>query len=808
MWVHGDLEIVVFSWSPSRLRRWGALLVLGVLALGLGLVQLDQLRTSDQTHAALEQSQLERERSLGRLSALLALLEGEDVPDERTRRAQGLYDRLHASVADLEHRDSQEARRLREQLNRRSESEAWALVSFLVVLSMMGLVALTVTGRFGRREGHGPTDSGAGAPRATGPPNHGVPESPLQPPRAEKYRAVLELAREGVVIHRGSKLIYANPAASRLLRLDADAAAWSRVYTSKGACCEGECHARRLSVQWEREGERWLDVITQRVSWEGQRMLHSSITDVTEQVRAEQVAKTQLEAEAEAQSKSQMLANMSHELRTPMTGVLGMADLLLQTHHSSEQHRLLTGLRSSADLLLSLLNDVLDFSKLEANALRLEQIDFDLRQAVTTVVQLLDPKAYEKGLVLHCSIDEEVPMAVRGDPARLQQILFNLIGNAIKFTDHGHVQIRVTGRARSGIADLRFEVNDTGIGVSADRIPYLFQRFEQGDPSTHRRFGGTGLGLAICKRLTEMMGGAIGLESEPERGSSFHVELELPVGDASWVAAPPQADTRLRLGWAQGRSLLLAEDQEVNRLMLTMLMEGEGFDVVAVENGAEAVDAARAQRFDIVVMDMHMPVMSGAEATRAIHRLPDGRPPIIIGLTADAVVERRRQYMDVGLDAFLTKPFERNQFAALAFELLEKRGPAAPVPRSASARPSSREALDVKRLEHLRSSVGVRNLDKLLEKFSVQARDEAERLEQALLSGETTDIRYRAHRLAGFAGNFGAVRLAQWAHRVEGDVPVDPMPALDELNRLIEQAVHAVEVWQVAQQTAPDEAVL
>jgi hypothetical protein len=626
-------------------------------------------------------------------------------------------------------------------------------------------------------------------------------------PDRASAEVLIDFAREGIIIHCEFAVVYANAAAQRMLDLDTHPEGWSELFADRRPEIETQfrslpagtshVHVRRLCID---EGRRWLDMMTRPIEWGGRRCLVSSLIDVTDQVRAERAAEQQRVAEAEAKNKEQMLANMSHELRTPMTGVLGMADLLLQSGPSREQRKLLTGLRSSADLLLTLLNDVLDLSKLEANALRLERIDFDLRQAVTTVTQLLSPKASEKALALTVAIDDDVPMAVRGDPARLQQILFNLIGNALKFTDEGQVQVRVTGGERDGMAHLRFEVNDSGIGIPEERIPQLFHRFQQGDESTTRRYGGTGLGLAISKKLTEMMGGEIGVHSQLGRGSTFHVQVCLPVGDPSEVGAPTPLDHRLRLGWAKGRTLLLAEDQDVNRLMLKMLLEGEGFHVTAVEHGAEAVEAMHRQPFDLVVMDMHMPVMSGAEATRAIRRMATERPPIIIGLTADAVVEHRNQYLSVGLDAFLTKPFERNQFAALAYELLTKR--TAPPEPAAAARPSEAEtprgvALDRQRLRHLQESVGTRNLERLLDKFTRQARDEAEQLETALLSGTDADVRYRAHRLAGFAGNFGAVRLAEWARELNAHPEVEPTGALDELNRLVEEAIHAVEHWLV-----------
>lgn len=366
---------------------------------------------------------------------------------------------------------------------------------------------------------------------------------------------------------------------------------------------------------------------------------------------------TQVQAEAASRAKSQFLAVMSHELRTPMTGVIGMIDVLRKTALDARQTEYLAVMRQSADTLLAVLNDILDFSKIEAGQLEIETVAFDLGEAIEGVVRLFAPRAAEKGLPLTFAWPAGAPRRVHGDPVRLRQVLSNLIGNAIKFTAAGRIDVRLADCTVEGErVRFRVEVADTGSGVSAAVRPRLFQMFSQGDSSTNRRYGGTGLGLAICRRLVEAMGGAIGVDdADAGPGAVFWFALALPLAAARPdLAAPsgPHAAPR-------AARVLVAEDVPTNRRLMEAILLHLGHGMAFVENGREAVEAVRRERFDVVLMDMQMPEMDGVEATRAIRALEGAaaRTPIL-GLTADVVPEQRRRFEDAGIDGVLLKPIQ------------------------------------------------------------------------------------------------------------------------------------------------------
>jgi signal transduction histidine kinase/CheY-like chemotaxis protein len=373
----------------------------------------------------------------------------------------------------------------------------------------------------------------------------------------------------------------------------------------------------------------------------------------TQQSRRE-AEEAQRRAEAADRAKTEFLAAMSHEIRTPMTGVLGMAELLAAGDLPAKQRRYAEAIRLSGQHLLSIINDILDFSRIEAGGLELERIDFPLAEPLDQVRQLTEPQALERGLGLRFELDERSPAVVRGDPTRLKQVLFNLVGNGLKFTRAGSVTMRVACRAEDeGRVHLRFEVEDTGVGMTPEQVAALFRPFTQADRSTTRRYGGSGLGLAICKRLVEVMGGRIGVESTPDKGSLFWFDLPFEVGDAS--ASPeravldPTAVAPLRI--------LLGEDIALNQELITEMLSQGGHEVVVANDGEEAVELAARQRFDLVLMDVQMPRMDGIEATRQIRRLP---PPAcdvpIAALTANVMASEREQYLAAGMNRCLTKP--------------------------------------------------------------------------------------------------------------------------------------------------------
>ena len=364
-------------------------------------------------------------------------------------------------------------------------------------------------------------------------------------------------------------------------------------------------------------------------------------------------------AEAGARAKSDFLATMSHEIRTPMNGVMGMLTLLLDTGLTPAQRERATIARNSARRLLTVINEILEFSKLDAGKVELERTPLTLGVLIVGVLDLFGDEAAAKGLSLRAEMDANVPPDIIGDPTRLQQVLVNLIGNAVKFTDRGEVRLRISVEAEApGVADLRFEVCDTGVGIAAEAQDRLFERFTQADSSTTRMYGGSGLGLAICKGLVEVMDGRIGVDSEPGRGSRFWFTVPLVAADAAEFAEDKD-ELEIELP-GPGLRILLADDNPTNQRIVELMLEAYGYIIDIAGNGQEAVNLIRSGLpYDLILMDVQMPVMDGPTATRAIRAMSAPiRTVPIIALTANVLPEQHQSYLAAGMDDFVGKPIE------------------------------------------------------------------------------------------------------------------------------------------------------
>ncbi len=496
-------------------------------------------------------------------------------------------------------------------------------------------------------------------------------------------------------------------------------------------------------------------------------------------------------AKEESKAKSVFLASMSHEIRTPLNAIVGMTDLLNETDLDESQSRYVSILDSASEALLALINDILDLSKIEAGRLELENFQFNLIDMLEKVIDMMSIRCSEKGLVLTLAVDSAVPRIVIGDPTRIRQVLINLVGNAVKFTDAGEIRLEVAPITREADAILlHFAVVDTGIGIPEDRCKHIFESFSQVDSSVSRKYGGTGLGLSICERLIFMMAGRIWVDSTIGAGSSFQFEisLEIPETPDPELLVPTTRDpdaARLldsRVTCIPRLRILLVDDSEHNRIVIQHYLKTSKHEIVPVENGELALTAIKESTFDLVFMDMQMPVMDGYTATAEIRKweIENGlAPKPIIGLTAVALRDEVRATLDAGCTETLTKPVRKAQIV----DIISKYAGRA----SNKAAPDAEEMADPGSGPH---TVRVSSeLEDIVGPYLSDMNEEVEVYRKALAQKDYETIRIHGHRMRGSGGAYGFEQLTDLGRRIEaGAVNHDDAalgPLIDEFTSFL-----------------------
>jgi PAS domain S-box-containing protein len=499
----------------------------------------------------------------------------------------------------------------------------------------------------------------------------------------EAYHTLVEQSLQGLVILQEGRIVFANRALAQMLGTSpqellslSKREVHALVHPDDRTTVWGRYRDRLKGERWPEHYEFravrkngaviWLEVYTKLIEYQGTPAIQATFIDITDRkVVEEALRQAKVAAETATRTKSEFLASMSHEIRTPLNAVVGVTGLLLETELSQEQEEYVETIRNSGDAVLSIMNDILDLSKIEGGRMELENQPAELQSCIKASMAIVASFAHEKGLRLSQKIDSDVPEMILGDGMKLKQVLVNLLSNSVKFTDKGEVEVSISGQKLEGdLYRIHFAIKDTGIGIPAEKMSSLFQPFSQVDPSIARRYGGTGLGLAISKRLVELMGGEIWAESLPGRGSTFHFTI---LSEAT--AVKPISALSSRPGLAsksspRSLSILLAEDNIMSKKITLQILKKIGYAPDVASNGLEVLAALERRPYDVILMDVQMPKMDGIETAKKIReRWPNG--PKIIAITAHALQVDREKCLAAGMDDFISKPVKLEKLQVL-----------------------------------------------------------------------------------------------------------------------------------------------
>ncbi|MBT00477.1 MAG: PAS sensor protein [Oceanospirillaceae bacterium] len=634
-----------------------------------------------------------------------------------------------------------------------------------------------------------------------------------------EYRSLFENASEGIFrIAPDGRLISANPALISLLGYDAcdqflheatDLIMDCFIDPEQGrqflATLQAGQRVKDLETRWRRQdgGELHVSISAHRIADEHDaiRYYEGSLTDIGERKAKELAELARQKAEAASEAKSQFLATMSHEIRTPMNGILGMAQLLKRSTMNPSQRDQVESIYQSGQSLLTILNDVLDFTKIEAGQMTFEAENFELPQLLKRLKTLLTPMAREKKIDLILRLDPKLPQTVQGDARALNQVLMNLCTNALKFTDAGYVVLKARPLAHEDAGHLiRFEVEDSGIGIPPEAHERIFQHFSQADSSITRRYGGTGLGLSICRKLVEKQQGRIGFNSQAGSGSLFWVELPYQAADQTTAPEPP-TESVTPSEPKQTLSILLVEDTPINQEVTASLLRAEGHHVSIADDGYTALSMHNDNDYDLVLMDIHLPDMDGLETTRRLraHRDADKAKVTVVALTAAVTRPEIRRCKDAGIETVLSKPlqFEELEQVVRAVGRLE-----CLPPPSVHSSADTEGTLDIVLLNQHRRMLGEKRMLELLDTMGKQCESLLRELEQAGTPQRASVL----HKLAGASANFGLQQMAERCRKLEteANVTTEQLAALNTLWAETLQALSAFKTTPCAQTEARD----